>query len=305
MPPYRRSRARVTVVLGCAALVGVVVLGGVAVTQAGQSPERPSAVQGQPVSTIAQVAQTRIAIAGDTGTGTAVEEATAERMARQAGPDGYDGLLLLGDLVYDEGDPALVDTVVTGPFRAVLAGGAELVPVLGNHDHGSGRADEVLQRLGRSRGWYTEQVGSVRLVVLDTEQVQDPAQTQWLSQVLAESQPSGTWTIVAMHRPAYSAGQHGSSLDVRHAWSDLFARYDVPLVLAGHDHDYQRSVPQDGVVYVVSGAGAKLRPTGSQDFTAVSTSTLHYVDLAAYPDRLDLTAVDQTGDLVDEFTITR
>lgn len=108
-----------------------------------------------------------------------------------------------------------------------------------------------------------------------------------------------------MHRPAYSAGRHGSNQDVREAWSALFARYDVPLVMAGHDHDYERSTPQDGVVYVVSGGGAKLRPAGRQDFTAVSASTLHYVDMLAYDDRLVVRGIDQQGLLVDEFSITR
>jgi hypothetical protein len=79
----------------------------------------------------------------------------------------------------------------------------------------------------------------------------------------------------------------------------------VPLVLAGHDHDYQRSTPQDGVTYVVSGAGAKVRPTGSRDSTAVSSSTLHYVDLLVYEERLVGRAIDQSGRLVDSFTIDR
>lgn len=77
--------------------------------------------------------------------------------------------------------------------------------------------------------------------------------------------------------------------------------YEVPLVLAGHD--YQRSTPQNGVTYVVSGAGAKLRPAGSLAFTAVSTSTLHYLDLAFYDNRLLGRATDQSGRLIDTFTL--
>ena len=84
-------------------------------------------------------------------------------------------------------------------------------------------------------------------------------------------------------------------MEVREAWSPLFAEFDVPLVLAGHDHDYQRSRPQDGVTYVVSGGGAKLRPTGREDFTAVSDSVLHYLDLLFYDDRIVGRAVDHSG----------
>jgi hypothetical protein len=123
--------------------------------------------------------------------------------------------------------------------------------------------------------------------------------------VLAEKQPPDTWTIATMHHPAYSAGEHGSSMNVRRAWSPLFEEAGVPLVLAGHDHDYQRSTPQNGITYVISGGGSKLRETGREDFTAVSASILHYVDLLVYEDRLEGRAIDHDGELIDSFTIRR
>jgi hypothetical protein len=55
----------------------------------------------------------------------------------------------------------------------------------------------------------------------------------------------------------------------------------------------------------VSGGGAKLRNTGTGDFTAVSSSTLHFLDLLVYDDRLVGRAIDGSGRLVDHFTITR
>lgn len=143
------------------------------------------------------------------------------------------------------------------------------------------------------------------MVALDSNRVSDPGQTKWLRKVLATPQPTGTWTIVAMHHPPYSAGAHGSALDVRQAWGELFAQHDVPLVLSGHDHDYQRSTPQDGVTYVVSGAGAKVRAVGEAGFTAVSSATLHFLDLLVYDDELVGRAVDQNGQFIDEFTIER
>ena len=223
------------------------------------------------------------------------------------GRDGspYDALLLLGDLVYDDGDAEQVDTAVTEPFGPLVENGAELVPVLGNHDYLSDEQDQILAALGRDGSWYVERVGPVRIIALDSERVDDPQQRLWLDQVLAEPQPPGTWTIAAMHHPAYSAGEHGSTPAVQESWVPLFSQYDVPLVLAGHDHDYQRSIPLDGVTYVVSGGGAKLRATGREDFTAVSSSTLHYLDLLVYDDRIVARAIDQSGGLVDSFTLTR
>ena len=106
-----------------------------------------------------------------------------------------------------------------------------------------------------------------------------------------------------MHHPPYSAGLHGSESDVREAWSGLFAQYGVDLALAGHDHDYQRSVPIDGVLYVVTGGGSKTRPTGRDDFTEFSASTLHYLDLQITGRRIYGQAIDTNGQVFDAFTI--
>jgi predicted MPP superfamily phosphohydrolase len=253
--------------------------------------EKPSAVAGEAVPAIDGTHTVRIAVAGDTGTGDEEQRATVRRIVEDGRGDPHDALLLLGDLIYDDGDADLTDERITDAFAPVTDAGAELIPVLGNHDYESGEEDEIFEELGRPDRWYVDRVGPVRVVVMDSNEVADEAQTDW--------------PIVAMHHPAYSAGEHGSDLEVREAWSPLFARFDVPLVLAGHDHDYQRSRPQDGVTYVVSGAGAKLRPTGHQDFTAVSDSVRHYLDLLFYDDRVVGRAVDQSGRLVDSFTIDR
>ena len=112
----------------------------------------------------------------------------------------------------------------------------------------------------------------------------DPVQLAFLENALEAADT--TWTIVAMHHPPYSAGYQGSSIDARRAFAPLFEQYGVQLVLSGHDHDYQRSEVINGVTYVVSGAGSGTRRTGSEDFTAVSYAFLHFVDVAAYDDRM-------------------
>lgn len=222
---------------------------------------------------------TRIAVAGDTGTGpgSAIEE-TVKAMVDQGRQRDYDGLVLLGDLVYPEGDADQAASRITDVFMPMVSLGTRLVPALGNHDYMSDEQSAILTEVGREGTWYVDQVGIVRILVLDTEKVDDPTQTTWLQQTLA-SPTEAAWTIVAMHKPAYSAGVHGSDVEIQQEWVPLFEQYDVPLVLAGHDHDYQRSKPIDGVTYVVSGGAATLRPTGRDSFTEVSTSTLHYVDL--------------------------
>jgi 3',5'-cyclic AMP phosphodiesterase CpdA len=302
------SRRQRVVLLGLVAVVPLIVwvlLSPPVLVWSAIARDRPSPVAGDAVPRITEPPAARIALAGDTGTGDASQRATIRRMAAEGRGVPYDALILLGDLIYEDGDASLVDSRVTTPFEPVLDQGAQLLPVLGNHDYRSGEQRQILAALGRQSPWYSQRIGPVRILVLDSNRVDDPQQTRWLRTALAEPQPAGVWTVAAMHHPAYSAGYHGSDLQVRDAWGPLFARAGVHLVLAGHDHDYQRSTPQQGVTYVVSGGGARLRDAGAEDFTEVSDSTLHYVDLLAYHDRLIGRAIDQSGTLVDLFTITR
>jgi len=305
----RRKQRRRLIVVGLGLTLGALVLLAFVYPPSflsWSSQERPPSGLGQPAPAITDKPEARIAIAGDTGTRSATEAATARRMELEAERQGkpYDALILLGDIVYQDGDSALTRQSVTDPFAPILEA-AELIPMLGNHDVRSDEEDGILSELGRESAWYVERVGPLRVIVLDSNRVDDEEQNTWLRQVLAEEQPAGTWTVAAMHHAPFSAGQHGSNEDIQRAWVPLFAQAGLPLVLAGHDHDYERSYPQGGVTYVVSGAGAKLRRVGREDFTAVSTSTLHFLELLVYEDRLEGRAIDQQGNLIDKFTINR
>jgi hypothetical protein len=76
------------------------------------------------------------------------------------------------------------------------------------------------------------------------------AQTAWLDRTLAAARgdTSIDWIIVQMHQDAMSssAAGNGSDLGIRQAWLPLFDRYQVDLVLSGHDRDYERSFPVRG-----------------------------------------------------------
>jgi hypothetical protein len=76
------------------------------------------------------------------------------------------------------------------------------------------------------------------------------AQTAWLERTLAAARrdPSADWIIVQMHQCACSssAAGNGSDLGIRQQWLPLFDRYQVDLVVSGHDHGYERSFPVRG-----------------------------------------------------------
>lgn len=243
-----------------------------------------------------------LAAVGDVGEGGRSIDATGAAVARVAEEEPFDALLFLGDNVYPSGDPSKLPDTVFAPFADVLAGGTELLAILGNHDVKGGLGDEQMEALGMPGPYWAVDEGDVLIVGLDSNEIDDQAQLQFLEDALAAT--DATWKIVAVHHPPYSAGYQGSSLDVRETLAPYLERYGVQLVLSGHDHDYQRSVEIDGVTYVVSGAGSLTRRTGEDDFTAVAYSWNHFVDIAIVGDQLDLRAVGQDGSVFDEFTLT-
>ena len=65
-------------------------------------------------------------------------------MVDQAKQRDYDGLVLLGDLIYPEGDADQARSRITDVFEPILSRGARLVAVLGNHDYLSDEQSAIL-----------------------------------------------------------------------------------------------------------------------------------------------------------------
>lgn len=265
-------------------------------------------LKGSPSETVAweplptEGQELHVALAGDIGDSGSRLDATAAAVARADRAQPFDRFVLLGDNVYPNGDPDRLSETVFTPFAPVLAH-ADLDAILGNHDIKDDNGDAHTAALGMPGRWWARHVGDVLLVGLDSNTPDDPEQLAWLERTLATA--TEPWRIVFLHHPPYSAGYQGSDLDSRAAFTPLFARYGVALAVSGHDHDYQRSVPLAGVTYVVSGAGAGTRRTGERDFTAVSFSWHHFLELGVYPDELVLRAINQDLRVADEVVIPR
>jgi hypothetical protein len=128
-------------------------------------------------------------------------------------------------------------------------------------------------------------------------------QDQWLEARLGDESFSAS--IVVFHVPPYTSGRH--KLDgtaVVRSWVPLFETYGVPLVLSGHDHNYEHLL-QNGVNYVVSGGGSTvLYEQGialpiSQRFIERS----HYLVIDLLPGLLRLTAYASDGSQLDTFEV--
>jgi hypothetical protein len=59
-----------------------------------------------------------------------------------------------------------------------------------------------------------------------------------------------------MHHPRFSSGLHGSDESLDDLWRALAAG-GADVVLAGHDHHYERFAPRDGMRMFVVGTGGR------------------------------------------------
>ena len=246
----------------------------------------------------------RVALVGDVGDSGSHEHQVGERdRAADQRDDRYDVLMLLGDNVYPSGDPDRIEATVYEPFNGVLESGTELFAILGNHDVAGGLGDVQLDALGMPSRWYSVRRGDMLGIALDSNDPTNPEQLAWLEETLATT--DATWKLVGLHHPPYSSGFHGSNDDARRVFSPIFEKYGVQVVFSGHEHDYQRTNPINGVTYIVTGAGSRTRRTGTEDFTAVAYSTHHYVDMNIFDDHIVLRAIDQDGEQFDEAIIPK
>lgn len=86
--------------------------------------------------------------------------------------------------------------------------------------------------------------GNVHITCLDANDYVNPLDAdllQWLRTDIGESK--ATWKIVAYHHPAYNTGKAHYDGQLMRLLSPLLEAWGVDLVLNGHVHNYQRTVP--------------------------------------------------------------
>ena len=124
-------------------------------------------------------------------------------------------------------------------------------------------------------------------------------QFDWLE---AELQRPFKYKFVFLHEPLYPAFS-GHGLDrhpaARDRLHELFVRKGVSLVVAGHDHVYNKSV-KDGVTYVIASGG------GGRFYLSPSNGGfLHYVVGTRTGDSYSFVVKDMKGEVKDQFVIRR
>jgi hypothetical protein len=256
-------------------------------------------------------------VLGDSGTGGAEQSAVRDRMLATTA----DFILHTGDMAYPRGEAASFDPAVFQPYAGLLRR-LVLWPCLGNHDarsEGGAPWRKAFYTPANNRegdeAYYSFHFGNGLFVVLDSNAstAPDSPQHRFLDEVLAAD--AAVWKFVALHHTLYSSGRHGPRVDVRDALVPLFDRHRVDLVLMGHDHDYERTLPLrggksvdpgEGTVYVTTGGGGQtLRPVGRSVFTAHAETAFHFVRVAVDGTALRLQMIRVDGTVGDDLKMKK
>jgi hypothetical protein len=181
------------------------------------------------------------------------DSAVAETIAAIPGT-----VAMLGDAVYERGmaeEFRECYAPVFGRFRA------RTKAALGNHEYGTGNAAAAIAyfRLPRN-GWYSYDRGAWHVVVLNSNCSQvggchaGSPQQRWLRRDLVAH--ASRCTLAYWHHARWSSGLHGPDETMAPLWRTL-SRARADVVLAGHDHHYERFAPIDGIRSFVVGTGGR------------------------------------------------
>jgi Bacterial Ig domain/Calcineurin-like phosphoesterase len=244
-----------------------------------------------------------IAAAGDiAGSGTG-DEATA-RLLDSIAPT---AVLTTGDNAYESGTLAEFNSFYDptwGRHRAVTH------PVPGNHEYNTAGAAGYFDYFGaaagdRAKGYYSYNIGAWHLIALNSEIAHDAGSVQvaWLKGDLAAS--TAKCTLAYWHKPRFTAGNYSDFPEYVPFWQALWdANADV--VLAGHDHNYQRYTPLNpsGIADSARGLREFVVGTGGRSHYALradnrraagNATTFGVLKLTLHPASFDFSFVPEAG----------
>jgi len=211
-----------------------------------------------------------IAAVGDWGCKSATEDTVDNIISKS--PEVVIGL---GDNAYEDDADCwfdILDPIIDKTITAI--GNEDLKP--------AGIVDEYMNRFGLSEQYYTYRYGNVFVLVMASEVPDEEGSEQFdfveRSLSDASSDPDVDWIIVMYHRLMYaSPSASAPSSGVAETYHEMFEEHGVDLVLQGHIHNYERSVPivfdgeeSDSPISASTGRETYVDPEG-QIFATVGT----------------------------------
>jgi calcineurin-like phosphoesterase family protein len=193
-------------------------------------------------------------------------EATAKILEANPGT-----VMAIGDLAYPDGTKENFSCYDRTWGRVK----ARTRPAVGNHEFHSTSATFYFQYFGSvagdfKDGFYSYDLGTWHIIVLNSECAEvggcntGSREEKWLRADLA-AHPAAC-TLAYFHKPLFSSGaKHGNDLEIQPFFQALYDAH-ADVVVAGHDHDYERFAPQTptgtadarlGIREIVAGTGGK------------------------------------------------
>ena len=262
----RSAVAAATVLIAVAALAAAGRL-----PHGAESEPAPRSAQGAPAAVV--LAAGDIAVCGASAQG---DEATAVILDAQPGT-----VLTLGDNAYDNGTATEFANCYDPSWGRHIG---RTRPSAGNHDYNTPGATGYYAYFGAmagdpAKGYYSFELGGWHIIALNSNcgAVSCGAgstQEQWLRAQLA-AHPTAC-TLAYWHHPRFSSGAvHGNNTAVQPLWQALYD-YGAEVVLAGHEHLYERFAPQ-------TATGAADAALGIREFIVGTGGRGHYAFGAAKP----------------------
>jgi len=292
--PVRRIRRSLVVFLVAGALAVIVCRAGAQPQQAQVAlPNKPNSLH--------------FAVIGDNGTGDERQYDVGQQMAKWYDRFQFPFVVMMGDNIYGSDRPQDFIKKFESPYKALLDKGVKFYASLGNHDSREQRFYKLYSMEGKLYYTFKAPKEDVRFFALESTYM-DQDQLKWLEDELTKS--SEKWKIAFFHHPLYSsAGTHGSQLKLRAVPEPLFIKYNVSLVLNGHDHTYERIKPQNGILFFVEGSGGQLRKgdlrKGSPLTAAGNDRDCTFMLMEIDGDTLTYNTITASGSLIDSGTFQR
>jgi len=247
----------------------------------------------------------RFVAIGDTGSGSKKQHDVASVLLKSYQTFPFDFVLMMGDNLYGGEGPKDYKRKFEDVYKPLLDNQVKFYATLGNHDEPAQRFYQHFNMGGKE--YYRFKKGNVAFYSLNSNYM-DKKQIEWLQGELAKD--TSEWKICFFHHPPYSSGgKHGSDKELREIVEPIFLSHGVNVVVAGHDHFYERIKPQKGIYYFVSGAGGKLR---AGDVKKNSPLTDKYFDrdmsfmlIEIVDDQLYFQVISRTGSTVDAGVLPR
>lgn len=247
----------------------------------------------------------KFAVFGDSGTGGGRQYQLAAQFAAAHKVFPFSFVLMLGDNIYGRESAKDFVKKFELPYKPVLDAGVPFYAAIGNHDEPAVQINYKSFNMGGKR-YYSVRKGDVECFAIDSTYM-STEQVRWVEKALAES--DAPWKIAFMHHPTYSSGKrHGSEVGLRAFIEPLFIKYGVSVVLAGHEHFYERLKPQNGIAYFTSGAAGKLRAGNIRRgiyFEAGFDTDLSFMLFEQIGDDLHFQVISRLGATVDKGVVKR